>query len=130
MCREWFEAVRRDAVTCSPACRERRHRELRAITPPFPSGTFDLMVVDMPLRWTGFSAKGEGRSPQRHYPTMDVGALCRLLGTADLMAKDSAACFWVYGPRLPDTLKVIEACELIYKSELFTWVKTTAAGEP
>jgi N6-adenosine-specific RNA methylase IME4 len=129
MCRKWFEAVRRDAVTCSPACRERRHRRLRAITPPFPSGTFDLVLVDLPLAWHARSSKGEGRSPQHHYETTDVAALCRL-PVADLLAKDAAVCVWVYGPRLPDTLKVIEAWGLTYKSELFTWIKITAAGRP
>lgn len=129
MCGERFEAVRRNAVTCSPACREKRHRWLRAMTPSFPSGTFDLVVVDLPLRWTGWSAKGEGRSPQRHYPTMDVAALSRL-PVPDLLAKHAAVCFWVYGPRLPDTLKVSEAWRLTFKSELFTWIKTTAAGVP
>jgi hypothetical protein len=121
--------VRRDAVTCSPACREKRHLERRATTPPFPSGPFDLVLVDLPLRFDGYSAKGEGRSPQHHYPTMDVAALSRM-PVPDLLAKKAAVCFWVYGPRPPDTLKVIEAWGLTYKSELFTWIKTTAAGVP
>jgi len=130
VCRKRFEAVRCDAVTCSPACREKRYRGLRTMTPPFPSGTFDLVLVDLPLRWDAFSFKGEGRSPQRHYrSTMDVPALCRL-PVADLLAKNAAACFWVFGPRLPDTLEVLEAWGFTFKSELFTWIKTTAAGRP
>jgi protein-arginine kinase activator protein McsA len=31
-CRRTFEAVRRNAVTCSPACRKARERKLRAQT--------------------------------------------------------------------------------------------------
>jgi len=81
--------VRRDAVTCSPACREKRHLERRATTPPFPSGPFDLVLVDLPLRFDGYSAKGEGRSPQHHYPTMDVAALSRM-PVPDLLAKKAA----------------------------------------
>lgn len=45
-----------------------------------------------------------------------------------IMAKDCAACFWVYGPRLPDTLKVLEGWGFTFKSELFVWVKITKKG--
>lgn len=124
-CRRRFEPVRRDAVTCSPACHVKRYRRLQAQTPPFPSGTFDLLMIDLPLRFDTWSDKGEGRSPQRHYPTMDVAALIRMMKgpIADLCARNVAACFWVYGPRVPDTLKVIEGGGFTYKSELFVWKK-------
>jgi N6-adenosine-specific RNA methylase IME4 len=96
------------------------------MTPPLPSGPFDLVLVDLPLRWV----KGKGRSPQRHYrSTIDIAAL-RRLPVADIMAKDAAACFWVYEPPLPDTLKVIEAWKLTYKTALLAWTKITAAGQP
>jgi hypothetical protein len=44
------------------------------------------------------------------------------------MAKNCAAGFWVYGPRLPDTLKVIEGVAFISKSELLRWFKTGRIG--
>jgi hypothetical protein len=51
-----------------------------------------LLLVDLLLAWGGFSAKGEGRSPQRHYDTMDIPALCRLgQNVKPLMAKDAVA---------------------------------------
>jgi len=74
-CRETFKAVRRDAVTCSPTCRKARERKLRAQTPPLPEGTFDLLLIDLPLAYQAYSKKGEGRSPQHHYDTMDIPAL-------------------------------------------------------
>ncbi len=43
-------------------------------------------------------------------------------------AKDAAFCFWVYGPRLDDTLRVIEGWGLTFKSELFVWRKTNGIG--
>jgi N6-adenosine-specific RNA methylase IME4 len=130
VCRKFFEPIRRDAVTCSVRCRVARQRELQASTPPWPEGIFDLVVVDLPLRWTGRSPKGEGRSPQRHYATMDIPALIRCLRPmlGSCMAKNCAAGFWVCGPRLPDTLKVIEGVAFIYKSELLTWFKTGRIG--
>jgi N6-adenosine-specific RNA methylase IME4 len=133
-CRQAFEAVRRDAVTCSPACRKARERRLRAQTPPLPTGTFDLLLVDLPLAWRGFSPKGEGRSPQRHYETMDIPAICRLgEKVAPLMAKHAVAAFWVYGPRLFDLPTVMQAFGFGYSGEgfdCFDWIKLTKDGRP
>lgn len=77
VCLKSFVPARDDAVTCSVRCRVARQRWLRAITPSWPEGVFELAVVDLPLRWTARSPKGERRSPQHHYPTMDVPALLR-----------------------------------------------------
>jgi hypothetical protein len=104
--------VRADAARCSdllgslPGCPPAR---AAGHHPALARSTFDLIVVDLPLRWVAYSPKGEGRSPQRHYPTTDVPALIRMRPMFDaVMAKNCAGCFWVYGPRLPDTLKVIQ----------------------
>jgi len=45
-------------VTCSLACRVERRRWIAANTPPWPEGIYDLVVVDLPLRWTGYSCSG------------------------------------------------------------------------
>jgi N6-adenosine-specific RNA methylase IME4 len=117
--------TRSDATTCSTRCRVARHRRIRAATPPWPGGKFDLVIIDNPLDWKGYSRKGEGRSPQAHYETLDVAALVHLLNPllAACMEKDSIAAWWVYGPRLPDTLRVIEACGYKYTTELLVWEK-------
>ena len=123
--------ARADAITCSTRCRVARFRELQASTPPFPKGgPFDLIVVDLPLRWDGWSVKGEGRSPQRHYATMDIDALIRMLRElfAAVAAKDCVSGWWVYGPRLPDTLKVIEGSGFKFTTELLVWDKPGAFG--
>jgi N6-adenosine-specific RNA methylase IME4 len=134
-CRKTFEAVRRDAVTCSPACRKQRERRLRARTPRLPAGIFDLLLVDLPLAWHGFSAKGEGRSPQHHYQTMDIPALCRLGAKfVPLMARHTVGAFWVYGPRLEELLvSVMPAFGFRYIAEgfdCFDWIKITKDGRP
>src|SRR5215469_16767850 len=97
-CGKRFTPRRASAITCSNRCRIARHRRLHASTPPWPEGTYDLVMVDFPLRWVGYSAKGEGRSPQRHYPTMDVRPLIRLLRPMfdALAAKNCVVCWWVY----------------------------------
>ena len=48
----WFEAVRADAVTCSVKCRVARHRLFQARTPQLPTGTFDLVLVDIDTHFT------------------------------------------------------------------------------
>jgi hypothetical protein len=100
-----------------------------------PEGTFDLLLLDLPLDWRGYSRKGEGRSPQRHYDTMDVPALCRLgEKVASLMAKNPAAASWVYGPRLfPALPTVMEAFGFEYRAEGFDgfdWIKLDNSGRP
>ena len=92
---------------------------------------FGLALVDLPLYFETRSAKGQGRSPGKHYDTVDVPALCRMRPMIDrIMAEDSVAAFWVYGPRLPDTYTVLTAWGFTYKSELFVWTKVTKAGLP
>jgi N6-adenosine-specific RNA methylase IME4 len=125
VCRTRFTAERSDALTCSDRCRMRHHRE--ATTLPMPEEReIDLFMVDIPLRWAGWSAKGEGRSPQHHYPTMEVRPLIRLLRPLfDLVAaKNCVVCWWCYGPRLPDSLEVLQGCGFTYTTELLTWRKT------
>jgi N6-adenosine-specific RNA methylase IME4 len=134
-CLRRFEAVRKDAVTCSPACRKARERRLRAQTPPLPEGTFDLLLVDLPLAWRAYSPKGEGRSPQRHYHTMDIPALCRLGKQFErLVAKNAIAAFWLYGPRQFDVPAVAQAFGFSkYSSDLlanFDWIKLDREGRP
>jgi hypothetical protein len=60
ICRGWFEAIRADAMTCSVKCRVARHRLLHANTPRFPNGPFDLVLVDLPLRWEGLQRQRRG----------------------------------------------------------------------
>jgi N6-adenosine-specific RNA methylase IME4 len=126
MCSARFEAEREDALTCSGRCRMAHHRWVRSITPPWPEERgIQLFMVDLPLRWVGRSPKGEGRSPQRRYPTMEVGPLIRLLRPMfDLIAaKDCVVCWWVYGPRVPDSLEVLRKCQFEFTTELLVWQK-------
>jgi N6-adenosine-specific RNA methylase IME4 len=88
-------------------------------------------MIDLPLRWVGYSRKGEGRSPQSKYATMEVAPLIRLLRPMidSIAAKNCIAAFWVYGPRLPDTLEVIKGCGFTYTTELVVWDKEGGFGQ-
>jgi N6-adenosine-specific RNA methylase IME4 len=100
--------------------------------PTFPPGPFDLAVIDLPLSWRAYSAKGEGRSPQSHYRTLDIATLISWRPQIDsLLARDAMVACWIFGPRLPDTLSILNAWGLAYSSEAFTWVKLSPlTGRP
>jgi N6-adenosine-specific RNA methylase IME4 len=96
-----------------------------------PSGPFDLLYVDFPLHWQAWSSKGDGRSPQRKYrcpPMPELLDIAKAL--RDIAAPNSVMASWVYGPRLPDNLRLIEAAGFVYRSSGFVWLKTDAAGKP
>jgi N6-adenosine-specific RNA methylase IME4 len=57
------------------------------------------------------------------------GAICRL-PVGEIAAPDAVLALWVYGPRLPDALRVMDAWGFEFKSDLITWLKVTANGEP
>lgn len=137
-CRKTFSAIRRDAITCSAMCRKARERRLRAITPPLPDlqlGSVQLLLADLPLAWHAYTPKGEGRSPQHHYDTVDIPALCRLAARfAPFIAKDAMACAWVYGPRKYDLPPVMTAFGFEVFSgngfKKFEWIKVDKNGKP
>jgi N6-adenosine-specific RNA methylase IME4 len=60
---------------------------------------------------------------------MDLDWICRL-PISKLAAEDAGLAMWVYGPLLPRGIEVIERWGFTYKSDLFTWEKTTAEGAP
>jgi N6-adenosine-specific RNA methylase IME4 len=94
-----------------------------------PPDPFDLIYADPPLGWRGWSAKGEGRSPQQKYRCPPLAELLAI-PVADIAAKDSVLAIWVYGPRLPDTLLLIRAWGFTFKGSGFVWLKVDSKGNP
>jgi N6-adenosine-specific RNA methylase IME4 len=105
------------------------HAAGRAEPMILPAGPFDLLYADPPLYWTGWSPKGEGRSPQHHYRCPPMSDLLAL-PFADIAAPNAVLAIWVYGPRLPDTLALIGGWGFAYQSEGFVWVKVDKQGRP
>jgi N6-adenosine-specific RNA methylase IME4 len=95
--------------------------------PALPCGPFDLIYADPPLHFATWSARGDGRSPQRKYRCTTLAELTALPIVA-VAASNSILAIWVYGPRLLDTLALISTWGFTYVSVGFTWIKTTAAG--
>jgi N6-adenosine-specific RNA methylase IME4 len=88
-----------------------------------------LLYVDPPLYWRGWSEKGEGRSPQRKYRCPPMSELLAIPVEA-IAAPNSMMAIWVYGPRLPDTLTLIDRWGFTYKGSCFVLVKIDSKGRP
>lgn len=79
---------------------------------PIPARRYGAVIADPPWRFAARSAKGEGRSPQRHYRCMDGDAI---LGFADAVgldrvcAADCGLLLWATFPLLPLALAVLGA---------------------
>lgn len=130
VCRRSFTAERRSAVTCSDACRQQRSRRLRANTPPLPHGPYDLIYADPPLDFQSRTPAGQGRSPSRHYATMDFAALCRL-PVAEIAAANALLALWAYNVRLFEADRLAAAWGFPdFAGVLFTWVKIARNGAP
>lgn len=105
-------------------------RRARDVEPP--EGGFRFFMADPPWEFKVRSAKGLGRSPQRHYrcmPTAEIQAWWHAEGLDRLMARDVAGVMWATWPMLLDAIAVIEAWGFRYKTG-FPWIKTSRAGAP
>lgn len=86
-------------------------------------GHFGCIVADPPWRFELYSAKGEGKSPQRHYSTMTLAEI-EALPVAQLAAPDCALFLWGTSPILPQALETLAAWGFKYKS-VGAWAKRT-----
>lgn len=86
-------------------------------------GAFSVIVADPAWSFTTYSAKGHGKSPQRHYSCMPLAEICAL-PVARLAAPDCALFLWATSPMLPQALEVMQAWGFRYVSS-GVWVKTT-----
>jgi len=138
--------VRPDALTCSGGCRTAYWRWLNTITPPWPtppSGGFQLAAIDLPLSFATYSPKGEGRSPQSKYATLEPRTCIRLLRPMlapwpkGLMARHARTEWWVYGPRRQAGREarfrvaleqIIRGCGFGYSTESLCWIKVAEIG--
>jgi N6-adenosine-specific RNA methylase IME4 len=94
-----------------------------------PKKHFGAVLADPPWRFQVWSAKGEGRSASRHYPTMSTAQIARL-PVEQLVKRDAVLFLWFTWPLLPDALHVIDAWGFTFKTCAFCWTKLNAAGEP
>ena len=108
---------------------------------PFPSGQFDVIVVDPPWAYGSEGTKGKPGSAEHQYQTIGNNGkeISRRTGAGIqniidsfpvplIAAKNSALYLWTTNPKLPFAFTVMEAWGYTYKTTL-TWIKTTRTGE-
>ena len=69
-----------------------------------------------------YSSKGQGRSAERHYPTMSLDNI-RQLPVGNIAADDCALFIWTTIPFLKECFSVIRAWGFEYKTVAFVWIK-------
>lgn len=79
-------------------------------------------MIDPPWRYLTRSAKGMGRSPDRHYETMSLDEI-KALPVRDLAAKDCVLFMWVIDSHVELAMEVVKAWGFTYKTVGFYWAK-------
>lgn len=84
--------------------------------------SYNIIYADPPWSYKVWSDKGNGRSAESHYPTMQKADIQRL-PIDRIAAKDSVLLLWVTAPCLIEGIELITAWGFTYKTVAFTWVK-------
>ena len=83
---------------------------------------YKIIYADPPWRYKTYSAKGQGRSAEIHYPTLPKKEI-QTFPIARLCEKDCVLFLWVTAPCLIEGIELIKAWGFTYKTVAFTWIK-------
>ena len=83
---------------------------------------YKVIYADPPWAYKVWSKKGEGRSAESHYSTMDIAAI-KALPVGELADKDCALVLWVTFPMLREAWGVMDAWGFTFKTVAFVWIK-------
>ena len=85
---------------------------------------YQIIYADPPWQYKVWSKKGNGRSAESHYRTMNIEDIINLKEFINKISDKNCILFiWVTYPCLKEALKVIDAWGFKYKTCGFTWVK-------
>lgn len=87
---------------------------------------FAVLYADPPWLFRTYSAKGQGRSAEQHYPTLSLEMI--MTYALPPLAEDAALFLWTTDPYLPIAVEVMQAWGFAYKTVAFVWVKTGHNG--
>ena len=83
---------------------------------------YKIIYADPPWQYRVYSKKGQGRSAENHYPTMNIKDIMAL--PVDKIAdKDCILFLWITFPCLKEGIEVMERWGFKYKTCGFNWVK-------
>lgn len=83
---------------------------------------YPVVHLDPPWNWMARSPKGLGRSPK--YPKLDVDEM-KKLPIRELACKESVLLMWATMPFLGQAIDLGQSWGFIYKTNAFTWIKST-----
>jgi N6-adenosine-specific RNA methylase IME4 len=83
---------------------------------------YSIIYADPPWHYKTYSPKGNGRSAEKHYPTMSIAEI-KALPVEQLAADDCALFMWITFPCMKEAFEVLEAWGFQYKTVAFVWVK-------
>jgi N6-adenosine-specific RNA methylase IME4 len=89
---------------------------------PFPDKKYNIIYADPAWSYKVWSKKGQGRSAEHHYSTMNIDDI-KNLPIQDIADDNCILFMWVTFPLLKDSFNVIESWGFTYKTVGFTWVK-------
>jgi N6-adenosine-specific RNA methylase IME4 len=95
---------------------------------PLPRHAYDIAVIDPPMPFETWSAKGQGKSPSRHYRMMTLAEI-EALPVRELLYKDAVVLLWGQGCRLHQHMALLTAWGVTFKTEI-AWRKVTRNGKP
>jgi N6-adenosine-specific RNA methylase IME4 len=90
---------------------------------------FGLIYADPAWTFVTRSAKGKGRSPERHYGCMTLDEI-KALPVASMAAENCVLLMWAVDPLLDRAFEVIEAWGFKYKTVGFYWAKVGRGWKP
>ena len=83
---------------------------------------YKIIYADPPWQYRVYSKKGQGRSAENHYHTMNIKDIMAL--PVDKIAdKDCILFLWITFPCLKEGIEVMDRCGFKYKTCGFNWVK-------
>lgn len=89
--------------------------------------SYGLIYADPPWLYEGYSERGNGKNPARHYACMPLDEI-KALPVSDLADPDGCACvMWATAPLLPAAIATLEAWGFAYSSA-GAWAKMSARG--
>lgn len=94
-----------------------------------PKGRYGFVAIDPPWHFTTHSAKGQGRSPSRHYQTMTKAEILAL-PVLDILAPDAMVALWTTGTHMQIAFDCVRAWGLKYSGSGFVWIKLNKTASP
>ena len=93
-----------------------------------PRGHFGAILADPPWEFRTWSARGRGRSAERHYRSMLTLDEIKSLPVSEIAAPDCVLFLWATWPCLFAALDVIAAWGFNYKTVGYVFIKQTKRG--